>query len=46
MDHEAWRVRIDPASDGIPQQRVTGTYEGLLVCPCRTEQLPLLVRCQ
>jgi hypothetical protein len=32
-----YRLRIDPASDGIPQQRVTGTFEGLLVCPCRTE---------
>jgi hypothetical protein len=32
-----YRLRIDPGSDGIPQQRVVGTFEGLLVCPCRSE---------
>jgi hypothetical protein len=36
----AYRLRIDPGRDGIPQQRVTGTLEGLLVCPCRAPEQP------
>jgi hypothetical protein len=33
----AYRLRIDPGRDGIPEQRVAGTVEGLLVCPCRQQ---------
>lgn len=32
----AYRIRIDPGAQGIPQQRVVGTFEGVLVCPCRS----------
>lgn len=31
----AYRLRIDPGSGGVPAQRVTGTIEGALLCPCR-----------
>lgn len=32
----SYRLRIDPAADGLPAQGVRGTFEGVLVCPCRS----------
>ncbi len=32
----SYRLRIDPSSEGIPAQRVVGTFEGVLVCPCQS----------
>ena len=31
----AYRLRIEPGPDGLGPQRVLGTIEGALVCPCR-----------
>ena len=33
---ESYRLRIEPAADGLPAQGVGGTLEGVLVCPCRS----------
>ena len=32
----AYRLRIDPSVGGIPGQRLVGTFEGVLVCACRS----------
>lgn len=32
----SYRLCIDPGSEGIPTQRVAGTFEGVLVCPCQS----------
>jgi hypothetical protein len=32
----AYRLRIDPGVGGIPRQRTVGTFEGVLVCACRS----------
>ncbi len=32
----SYRLRVDPAADGLPAQGVRGTFEGVLVCHCRS----------
>lgn len=31
----SYRLRVESSSDGLPEQRVVGTFEGVLVCPCQ-----------
>ena len=31
----AYRLRIEPSPEGLKRQGVRGTFEGVLVCPCR-----------
>jgi hypothetical protein len=31
----SYLLRVESSSDGLPEQRVVGTFEGVLVCPCQ-----------